>query len=50
VNYINIKIGYFVSFLHGEILMGQHMSSPLGERSIFHGIEVGPWGNVPQRK
>jgi hypothetical protein len=35
VNYINIKIGEFVSFPHEEILMGQHLSSPLGERIIF---------------
>lgn len=35
VSYINLKIGDIVSFPHGEILMGQHLSFPLGERSIF---------------
>lgn len=35
MNYINIKIRDFVNFPCGEILMGQHLSSPIGERSIF---------------
>jgi hypothetical protein len=51
VNYINLKIGDSISFPHGEIPMGQHLSFPLGERSIFFmALKLVLWGNVPQRK